>query len=217
MKKVITLSFLTGALYALVILSYACGKSDDKDDTKDEGPQFITEADETFLVLSGYVSAAFELDVDGKTYADSEAFYTKQIPILEKERDKAGYKGYALDLDAEVGFKDLKHNMTVYVVSDESGYGDESKVDSSGHFDMEFPEKALGEKFNIRANKRIAVTLTLAGATTIHWCYNFSGKAQSLALATDSKPVLVNSFVTSITKYACEDQDDSTLSIPSQE
>ena len=160
--------------------------------------------------LQGYIASAFEVEVDNESFADSEDFYTRQLDRLLDEAALAGYRGYDLKFDAELGLGDMKRGMRVYVIGGESrGYGAEASVQGDGTFSMMVPSDGT---YRIRAVKRINVILT-KGKKTVQWCYNFSAVEQAIDL-TDTRPVIMRSFETRITKYACETTIGGGITIP---
>jgi len=165
--------------------------------------------------LRGYISSAFDVTVDGSTYTDSEDFYTKQLSKLDDAKAAAGYEDYTLKFDAEIGLNDLKNGMRVYIAGiGDTGYAAEASVLADGTFAVQFPAEAVGDTFNIRAAKRIGVSLTHPGKDTVAWCYNFSADKQ-LTVADKDKPAILRAFSSRITKYKCAPQA-SAISIPTK-
>lgn len=162
--------------------------------------------------LSGYVVSAFDLRVNGKSYADSEDFYTQEMASLTQQVASAGYAGYKMTFDGQLGLDDLKYGMNVYVAAEgNTGYAGDTKVDSNGRFMLGIPDGSGDETFRIRANKRVSVILTSPDhAKTVTWCYNFSSVDTEGSLA---DPVLISDFNTTLTKYQCAD-DEAGMTIP---
>ena len=219
-------------LLSMLLLVHACGamnstKACDKEadptcgdasTTKD-----VTTSDpynsDSSLVLRGYVSSAFDLTVDKTAYSDSEDFYTKQLDKLTAEAESSGYKGWKMDFEAQIGLEDLKYDMRVYVASVTGrGFAGESVVDENGEFELTFPD-AGKSTYKIRANKRISVSLTNPKDENdiVKWCYNFSAEEQSITLdPAKNEPVILSSFVTSLTKYECVVENSGGMSVPAR-
>lgn len=165
------------------------------------------------VFLKGSISSGFHMTVDGTTYADSEDFYSQKIDVLEAEKIESGYEDYEMTFDAELGLTDLKNGMTVFAeTAGDSGWSAETIVVSNGTFGLEFPDAVAGNKFQVRANKRIGVIL-VNGTEKIYWCYNFSA-TQETKLTRESLPVLMRHFTTRLTKYKCQGGRSNSLSIP---
>lgn len=166
------------------------------------------------VMLRGYIASAFEVEVDGDQYTDSEDFYTRQLARLEGEAIEAGYEGYEVRFNAEIGLSDLKAGMRVFLAPvDSRGYGGETSIQSNGSFQFYIPADGSSQEYKIRSNKRVDVTLTSADKkTVVKWCYNFSGIDMQVSL-NDSRPVVINRFVTQVTRYACSTQS-SGIQIP---
>lgn len=167
------------------------------------------EAEVKSLSLSGYVLSAFDLTVDDQKYADSEDFYTAQIDKVRAEMDADGLQDYDLSIEAEVGLHDLKRGMKVFVIpEDKFGFTSEVLVRSDGTFKASFPSEADGDQYRIRANKRTQIRLT-SEDNQILWCYNFAAVERSIAVAEGLKPIILDTFVTRLTKYECVGGEDS--------
>ncbi|NDE18273.1 hypothetical protein EBZ80_25490 [bacterium] len=166
----------------------------------------------------GYVLNAFEVTVDGATYQDLEAYYTHEVDRLPERLADAGYdSSWKATLDARLGFVDLFRGMTVYVApADTRGYQAQSSVDGNGAFSVSMPQDALGSDYRVRANKRIALLLT-RGKETLRFCYNFSATDHDVSFNDADLPIVLETFNSSITKYACPVEPrgtDSGLVIP---
>jgi len=157
------------------------------------------------LSLSGYVASAFTMTVDGRQYKDSEDYYTTTMDGLEAEATKAGYQGYEVTFDAQIGLDDLKYGMDVYIQAQgNTGYAGDTQVDQDGKFRVQFPGPAASNTFDVRANKRINVKLTSPDQQIqVSWCYNFSGVQQGVKISTTSQPIILHQFSSSLTKYKC--------------
>lgn len=164
--------------------------------------------------VAGNVVGEFAVQVDGKPYADLEAYWTAEQDGLAAQVAAAGYPGYQARLDAQIGFQDLYEDMTVYVQSTgPRGYAGRTTVAVDGTWSLTLPADAA-DSYAIRANKRIGVTLT-KGQTTKQICYNFSAVAQSVAYTKDVRPVRLDQFQTELTGYDCSQPVDSQgLQIP---
>lgn len=154
--------------------------------------------------LTGYIVSAFDMDVNGRRYADSEDFYTQQLGELESEMEAAGYAGYSLSLSGELGLDDLKYGMDVYVVAHgKTGFAGDTSVNENGRFMLGIPDGSGDEVFRIRTNKRVSVILTSSDKRdVVRWCYNFSSVNTEGTL---HEPVLISEFTTKLTRYQCSD------------
>lgn len=154
--------------------------------------------------LTGYVVSAFDMDVNGRRYEDSEDFYTQQLGELESEMEAAGYVGYSLSLSGELGLDDLKYGMDVYVVAHgKTGFAGDTRVNENGRFMLGIPDGSGDEVFRIRTNKRVSVILTSPDKRdVVRWCYNFSSANTEGTLA---EPILISQFTTKLTRYQCSD------------
>jgi hypothetical protein len=212
MKVLISLSFLS--------LLGACSVSVDDPETKGLGVKKVTESENEYVspvAVKGYVSSAFDLTVDGKNYADSEDFYSEQLETLEQQKNDGGYDDYVLSFEAEVGLGELKNGMDVFVVATaEQGFAGETGILYDGTFQVNMPGDAIGDSFQVRANKRIGVILTNSEGNQIRWCYNFYG-SQKFTLEENPKPIILRHFFTKLTKYRCSDSKASALEIPAKE
>jgi hypothetical protein len=165
----------------------------------------------------GFVANAFEVTVDGTVYQDLEDFYTQEMDRLPEKVQAAGYDpSYKIDLEAEIGFSDLWNGMQVYLLSTgKQGYQGQAAVGSNGAFTVTLPDAALNDTFKVRANKRIRVVIS-NGSEQQNLCYNFSAREKSVQLTENSKPIILDSFDTSLTKYDCPASEvGSGLEVPS--
>jgi len=163
--------------------------------------------------LQGYVVSAFDVTVNGQQYADSEDFYTKEMASLTDQVADAGYPGYTMQFDAQIGLDDLKYGMNVYVAAvGNSGFAGETKVNKSGRFAISIPEDSQDVTFRIRTNKRVSIILTNPDnkKDKVNFCYNFSSANTE---ATIHAPALVSTFQTTLTAYACSNVQ-SGMQIP---
>ena len=201
----------------------ACGSSDDQ-----EGSELSAESDEEEAVsisedgkdikFSGFVLNAFEVEVDGVNYPDLEVFYTEELGRLPQKAIDAGFEGWDIDFEAEVGFRDLWREMSVYIAADDTrGYQGEGLVESDGRFEVSFPYQANLKSYRVRANKRI--TLVLKRESEIkRICYNFSAKDLQVELDGEKPPIILDRFTTQITKYKCHEQSGgSGIEVPDYE
>ena len=189
---------------------------DDKEDCKYQGSEPLPVAPApTGIVIQGSVTAAFSIEVDGTEYADTESYFSDALDKLRSKADKAGYKGYDIKLNAVVGFSDLTNGMTVYIQTMSArGYQGTTTVGRDNNFRIELPADGADD-YQIRANKRVTMTLTAEGKTPVLFCYNLSANAVSVPFDTADKPVILRSFSTTLTKYSCEAGEvKATLPIP---
>jgi len=159
-------------------------------------------ADKQGGYLTGYVVSAFDMRVNGQNYADSEVFYSQQMDDLLVQVQDAGYDGYTMAFDGQLGLDDLKFGMDVYVAArGKTGFAGDTTVNESGRFMMGIPNGSGDETFQIRTNKRVSVILTSPDRqTVVRWCYNFSSVNTEGRL---HEPVLISEFTTTLTKYQC--------------
>ncbi len=175
-----------------------------------------TGSTEVGVQFTGAVISAFSVTVDGASYGDMEQFYTAEQGRLAKKISDAGYAGATnVRFDAQLGFLDLWHNMSVFIVADgNQGYMASGNIDSNGAFAIKLPDDAVGDSYNVRANKRIRVNFNYE-STSKTFCYNFSAVQQSVSLAARAKPILLNKFESTLTAYDCPvDAPVSSLKIP---
>lgn len=162
--------------------------------------------------VSGYVSPV-SISVDGKAYEDGEDFYTQELNRLETIVANE-YPGYTFALEADVGVRDLKNGLLVFLVSENDGFADESKVDSKGKFSFYVPKTVVSDNYLIRAYKRIGMRLTppTKDEKEIYWCYNmYAERTKTLEKAS----VILRDFTTKITRYKCASSaGTSGLQIP---
>lgn len=159
--------------------------------------------------LKGSVTSAFQVTVDGVKYDDMEAYYTSVVSTLDQKVQQLGYAGYSAKFDAQLGYADLATGLTVYVTpSTDRGYQGKTTVKSDGTFDITLPPDASGDTYQIKATKRLSLTLTKASDTK-RFCFNFSGVNLSVPYSDKDKPIVLNAFQSTITAYEC--QVDPTL------
>ena len=177
-------------------------------------PLSVTETPKTF---DGYVGGAFAVTVDGTPYSDMEDFYTKEEAALPEKVQKAGYdSSWTARFDAQLGLADLWNGMTVFISPEGSqGFQGQTSVEESGHFSVTLPPEALGQNYQVRANKRIGIILT-RGATTVSLCYNFSAVQQSVPFNQTSLPIVLTTFTSTITSYDCNLAASGGLSVPAK-
>ena len=167
------------------------------------------------VTFRGYVGGLFEVVVDGKTYADIEDFYTQELAALPEKVRQAGFSSdYKITFAAETGFSDLWNQMTVYISPTASrGFQGISKPDRDGAFAISLPAVADGGDYKVRANKRISIILE-NDEESISICYNFSAIEKSVELKDSDLPVVLTSFESRVTSYACSGRTSSGVSIP---
>jgi len=150
--------------------------------------------------LRGYIESAFTIRVNGISYNDSEQAYTAELAHLLSEASRAGYGGYRLEYEAQMGLGDLSSNMLVFVQAEGTGFSGRTKVGFDGQFLIEVPNGG-GSRFDIKTAKRVSVILTSADAEhQIKWCYNLFGIANGV---TTENPFTIDTFVTELTAYEC--------------
>lgn len=208
-------------LVSLAFVGAACGSEKDGDSSVESAPQTPETTSDTSsnsdnaLAFTGYILNAFNVTVDGEAYADLEDFYTKEIARLPEKAKDAGYdESYKVEFDAQIGFKDLWLNMQVFLAPEEKqGFQGSARVDSNGKFSVSLPDEALDTTYRVRANKRISVVISKDGE--VHKsCYNFSAIEKSIPFAVDTKPIVLDTFGTTLTAYDCESESDSGIQIP---
>jgi hypothetical protein len=158
--------------------------------------------------LSGSVVSAFQITVDDVRYEDSEDFYSQEVERLSQKVGAAGYAGWEARFEAVVGFTDLAQGMKVYVApTTKNGFSGEVSVGSDGKFRVDLPQLANNNSYKIRAVKRVNVVLSRGGEER-KFCYNLSAVEKSVELTATSMPVLLDTFQTQFTLYACEAQSN---------
>ena len=208
------------ATTAIVSSLIACGQVPSQEQTLVTKQQ-KTQKDLSYqdaAYLTGYLANAFDVVVDGKRYADTEDYYTQKLEQLMAEAEKSGYAGWTLSFDAEIGLEDLKYGMMVFASSaGNRGFAGQIPMDFNGSFQMEIPDSAREAVYSVRANKKINLTLTppedgesSTFGKPIRWCYNFSAQLTGITLGS---PVILNSFESRLTKYACS-LESSGIEIP---
>jgi len=151
--------------------------------------------------LRGYIESAFTIRVNGISYNDSEQAYTAELAHLLSEASRAGYGGYRLEYEAQMGLGDLSSNTLVFVQAEGgTGFSGRTKVGFDSQFLIEVPE-GVGSKFDIKTVKRVSVIFTSAdGEHQIKWCYNLFGIANGV---TTANLITIDTFVTELTAYDC--------------
>lgn len=210
------LSIATYVLIAAVV--FGCGQIQEQSKAKsaEPTPTPSVAADPNTLSFRGSVVSAFDVTVDGASYGDMEQFYTAEQARLPKKLSDAGYATATnVRFDAELGFLDLWHSMAVFILGEgQNGYMASGQVDNAGSFVIKLPDDASGDSFRVRANKRIRVKFQVDGAAKT-FCYNFSAVQQKVNLSERSKPIILNTFESSLTAYDCPaDASPSSLQIP---
>ena len=194
----------------LLIFLVGCGATDAtiNKNTKDKKETIktttTTELTGEYLIVNGYVSP-IDISVNGQQYQDSEDFYTQEVKRLAADTN-VKYPDYNLYFDADVGLKDFKYGLSVFLVaSDTTGVASESSVDSKGKFTFNLPpETDKNGQYILRASKRIGLRLVKDNQPTIIWCYNLFAESQ-VTLA--DKSFILRSFETKITSYKCEEKE----------
>jgi hypothetical protein len=166
------------------------------------------------VTFNGAVTSAFAITVDGVRYDDSEDFYTQEVSRLRDKAAAAGYNGWETKFDAVLGFADLARDMVVYISPTEKrGYTGKASVGSDAKFRVELPADAQDSSYNVRAVKRVNVILTKAGESK-KFCYNFSAVDKNVPFNEKDKPIVLDSFTSKLTLYACESQQTDGIVIP---
>lgn len=162
----------------------------------------------SYLSVEGYVSP-IDISVDGKSYKDSEDFYTQELRRLQAQA-RQQYSGYTLTFDAQIGLRNFKVGMYVFLVATaDVGVASEAYVDGTGKFAFMVDGKAdRNIDYTMRATKRINMQLTKKGEPTISWCYNMFAQKNVML---NGKPNILRTFVTSVTEYQCEQTDGIQL------
>jgi hypothetical protein len=197
-----------------ILFFVGCGSAldDQKSDlSKDESQQDTSSTvSDKATRINGYVSP-INIMVDGVSYVDSEDFYTQEVDRLaEKVREQ--YPEHKLYFDAEVGLRDLKRDLSVFLVATNEGLADETVVNGKGQFSFELPSKSdLKQTYLLRAYKRIGLRLQ-KDKETISWCYNLSAEKEVMIEA--DKSLILREFSTKLTKYQCNTKKDSGISLP---
>jgi len=207
------------ALILTVITLTSCGM----DDLKKCDPNATTcetEGSEikTAFKVSGSVSSAFGVTVDGASYYDIEDFYTEALSSIDASLETLGLEGYTAEFTkVELGFKDLTRNMDVFIEAVNSrGYSAKTTVRSDDTFSATFPAEASDDVYQIRAVKKIRVVATkvteeideegnvIESITTKNVCWNFSAIATNVDYTEVEKPAIISDFETRITAKDCE-------------
>ena len=164
----------------------------------------VTPPEPTSLSFKGYVGGIFGIRVNDVDYEDMEDFYTQELAELPAKVAEAGYEGYDIRFNANVGFKDLWKGMDIYIAPVEKrGYQGKALVGSDGSFTVTLPPDATDNSYQIRANKRISVILRKETSVTL--CYNFYAKEMSVSFADQEKPIVMTEFHSKVTAYSCGD------------
>lgn len=165
--------------------------------------------------FQGFINSAFELTVDGEKYNDMEDFYTKELARLPSKVNAAGYdNSWKVSFDAQIGLNDLWQEMKVYISPVVNrGFQGEGTVGAAGAFAITLPPAALDTEYRVRAVKRIAVVLQKQNET-VRVCYNFSASEKSILFSEREKPIILDTFVSSITAYDCQ-LAESGIRVPS--
>ena len=195
----------------------SCGE-EDCPKNEDCSEEAVAEEPKDFNIL-GAVSGAFSVKVDGKNYDDIEAFYTAEVKRLPKKLADAGYEGWSWSLDGELGLSDLAYEMLVFIAPKKSrGYASQMYTLDDGTFIFEFPSEAAGDTYQLKAVKRLNLTVKAPlasgeGASKV-FCYNFAAVEKSVKYDEVGKPIVLDTFETSITEYECESSEENGLIIP---
>lgn len=201
------------------LLISACGQLP-KDDSlvdcqKDQSNQACEKDKKLGLVsITGSISGAFDVVVDGQHYSDIEAYYTAEVDRLATRVAKAGYEDYKAEFDAKLGSKDLTQGMTVFmIVSNGRGEAGKAYVGYDDTFFFRLPSATEDGSYRIKAVKRVSIVLT-KDKEVKRFCFNFSALGQTEIIERKSEPVILSTFESSVTKYACSQLDESGLVIP---
>lgn len=206
-------TFHFASLYTVVslVLTSACGQDDGSGSASND------QSDTGNVTFNGSVVSAFSITVDGVAYEDSEDFYTQEVTRLPDKVAAAGYAGWQASFDAVLGFSDLAHDMMVYIAPTEKrGYSGQSSVDRDASFRVELPAEAQDSSYNVRAVKRVNLILHKDGETK-RFCYNFSAVDKNVAFNEQDKPIILDTFVSKLTLYSCENRQTDGIVIPPAE
>ena len=215
----ITVTYLVnlGLILLISLLSlFSCGVDPTKAQQKND-PEIVSTG--TF-VLQGSASPAFSVEVDGKQYDDMEQYFNYESGSLPDIIKQMGYPNYIATFEAEIGFKDLYNNMTVYISDiEQRGYQKNTQMQLDGTFKVTLDSNASGRTYRIRANKRISIKLLARDDSvtpkSLTFCYNFSATDMSVVYTNDDYPIILSNFSTSITTYKCTaETETSTIPIP---
>lgn len=198
----------------------ACGR-EEKQKTGEASPTVSKVEQEPFtgdVQFSGYVQKAFTIKVNGKSFKDSEDFYTRFI----QELVKPSYKDIAasdVTLEGDYGLDEFGSDSKVYMSSVASdGHLFEGLTDAQSKFTLTVKAEALDETFKARVAVRIGLKIAKAGADWLHYCYILNGSKDSIAVSEKSKPIIFDDFDTELTAYKCdEDGGNDKLIIPDAE
>jgi len=172
---------------------------------------FAKPVDADAIPITGYISP-INISVDGVFYVDSEDFYTQEVERLSK-MVKEQYPKHSLFFDAEVGLRDFKQGLSVFMVAASGqGVADETMVNGRGQFIFNLPAKTdLTQAYIVRAYKRIGMRLQ-KDQEVISWCYNLYAE-ENVVLEKD-KPMILRDFNTKVTTYQCQTPKTSGISLP---
>jgi hypothetical protein len=207
-------SFFLSSLFVATV-AVACGR--EETETVRSASQTNTSGDSSStasVTFNGSVTSAFAITVDGVRYDDSEDFYTQEVQRLPEKAAAAGYAGWETKFDAVLGFSDLSRDMVVYISPTEKrGYTGKASVGSDAKFRVELPSGAQDSSYNVRAVKRVNVILSKDGESK-KFCYNFSAVDKNVPFNEKDKPIVLDSFTSKLTLYACESQQSDGIVIP---
>lgn len=203
-------SVISTMLFALLFSGCGDALKDQQNDLNSQKEASPSPKESEPVRVNGYVSP-INIMVDGVSYVDSEDFYTQEVDRLT-EKVKEQYPEHKLYFDAEIGLRDLKRDLSVFLVATNEGRADETMVNGKGQFSFELPSKSdLKQTYLLRAYKRIGLRLQ-KGNETISWCYNLSAEREVM-IETD-KSLILREFSTKLTKYQCNTKKDSGISLP---
>jgi len=164
--------------------------------------------DAQMLTIKGSVSPAFEVVVDGTPYSDMEDYFSWLNDALPDLVADAGYVGFNVKLKASIGYQDLTNGMSVFIQGDgDRGYQGKTTLDQAGNFAATFPPDGAGS-YKIKATKRISVVLTKPSEVKT-LCYNFNAVDLRVPFAQADKPLILKSFTSSLTSYACDSTESN--------
>jgi hypothetical protein len=199
-------------IFSIFILT-SCG-GDDSDSSRSSNDYWTPDSSSysgkySGTKLTGSIVSAFQINVDGQTYSDSEDFYTAEVMRLPEKVSAAGYAGWDARFVAVIGFNDLAKNMKVYLSPvDKSGYTGQANVGHDSKFEISLPWDAKDTNYKIRAVKRVNVVISRGGESKT-FCYNFSAIEKNVLFSEISKPVVLDTFETKLTAYSCESADSA--------
>jgi hypothetical protein len=165
------------------------------------------------VTYSGYVQKAFNLNVNGASFGDSEQFYTNFIDQLIKPT-YGDLKNAEVVVEGQYGMDEFGSASYVFMAPTVNE-GDlfEAVTDQHSKFTVTVVPGALGELYKARVIIRIGLLVTIDRVAD-HYCYVLYGLRDGIRLADQAKPVVFDSFKTQLNTYRCDKVESSQLVIP---